>query len=156
MKTFCNCSFPRLTLLFIFMLISYTGFSQTSTSENETEIYTFEEVDRPPLAKTCKAKWEAERQQACTNEYIRKHLVKNFDTGLGSELEDGIVSLKIRFVINEEGKVVDVSVTGGPDIINEHAIEVASNLPRFEAGIHQEKPVRVQMEIPLRFKITNF
>lgn len=60
----------------------------------------------------------------------------------------------ISFVVNEKGEVQDVTVLkgigGGCD---EEAVRVIKSLPKFKPGEQRGKPVKVRMNIPVRFTL---
>lgn len=65
---------------------------------------------------------------------------------------EGTVYLK--FVVNKEGKVQDVSILRGVDpSIDQEAIKVIENLPEWKPGQQSGKPVDVCMQIPIMFKL---
>lgn len=145
---------PKIALLIFFLFTAAVCLSQTSGPENE--LYAFEEVENPPLAQGCKAKWKQKKQQECTFKSVQRHFLKKFNPGLASGLGiEGMVKMKISFVIDEQGKVTEVSAIGGPEKLNKHGKEVANTLPNFEPAVHQGKPVRVKMEMPLSFIVQN-
>ena len=156
LKTSAIQNFTKSVLLVFFLLSGIVCSSQTP--EAEKEIYSYKEVERPPLAKRCKAKWEIEKQQKCTTGYVRNHIMKNFNMDLASDLGlrgEGMVSMSVSFVVDEQGNITNIQATGGPDKLNEHARQVVLTLPRFQPAIHEGKPVRVKMEMPFRFQMFN-
>ena len=60
----------------------------------------------------------------------------------------------VTFVVERDGSVTDVKVLrgigGGCD---EEAIRVIQNMPKWEAGKQRGKPVRVQFNMPILFKL---
>ena len=60
----------------------------------------------------------------------------------------------VTFVVERDGKVTDVRVLrgigGGCD---EEAVRVIKNMPRWHAGKQRGKPVRVQFNMPILFKL---
>ena len=60
----------------------------------------------------------------------------------------------VTFVVEKDGKVTDVRVLrgigGGCD---EEAVRVIKNMPRWNAGKQRGKPVRVQFNMPILFKL---
>ncbi len=60
----------------------------------------------------------------------------------------------VTFVVERDGRVTDVKVLrgigGGCD---EEAVRVIQNMPKWEAGKQRGKPVRVQFNMPILFKL---
>ncbi len=63
-------------------------------------------------------------------------------------------TIYIKFVINADGSISDVTllkgIGGGCD---EEAIKVIKNMPNWIPGTQENKPVKVQFEIPLSFRL---
>ena len=70
-------------------------------------------------------------------------------------LEDGVQgTIKVRFVVKENGSVGEVQVLKGLDsYCDKEAKRVISSLPRFTPGRQQGKPVKVWYQIPVRLAI---
>ncbi len=60
----------------------------------------------------------------------------------------------LRFVVGKTGRVERVNVLRGPEIFREAAIDAVSQF-RFSPAIQNDKPVRVWMQMPIRFRLTN-
>lgn len=64
----------------------------------------------------------------------------------------GIVT--ITFVVNEKGKVVNVEAIGNADpVLKEEAIKAVKSSPIWTPGSHMMKNVKVQMSIPIVFRL---
>lgn len=62
----------------------------------------------------------------------------------------------IGFVINEKGKVTDVTLTRGVDpLLDKEALKVVENLPDWKPGKQSGKNVKVRMNIPIKFQLAN-
>lgn len=60
----------------------------------------------------------------------------------------------LRFVINTDGSIQDVEVVRSVEAsIDQAAIEVIENSPQWNPAIHQGRPVRSRMTIPIKFKL---
>ena len=156
LKIDSNQVFKPNALLVFFLLVTLVCSSQTT--EAQKEIYTFEEVERPPMAKVCNAKGKLEKQKKCTTKYVRTHIIKKFNMDLASDLGlrgAGIVTMTVTFEIDEQGNVKDIQATGGPEKLNEHTRQVVMTLPPFQPAVHHGKPVRVKMETSFRFQMFN-
>ncbi|HEY3405954.1 MAG TPA: TonB family protein [Ohtaekwangia sp.] len=60
----------------------------------------------------------------------------------------------VGFIVNREGKVVDVSIVRGiSDDCDKEAIRVISAMPAWKAGSQQGRAVSVRMVLPVTFKL---
>jgi periplasmic protein TonB len=69
--------------------------------------------------------------------------------------ENGIEgTVFVQFVVDTDGGISNVTVTRGVDpSLNEEAMRVIRNAPKWEPGQQRGKPVRVQFTIPIVFKL---
>lgn len=70
-------------------------------------------------------------------------------------MEKGIEgTVYVTFVIEKDGSVNKVHILRGiGKACDEEAMRVIRNMPRWKPGFQREKPVRVQYNIPIRFKL---
>ena len=62
----------------------------------------------------------------------------------------------VGFVINEKGKVTDVTLVRGVDpILDKEALKVVENLPDWKPGRQSGKNVKVRMNIPIKFQLAH-
>ena len=62
----------------------------------------------------------------------------------------------VGFVINEKGKVTDVTILRGIDpILDKEALKVVQNLPDWKPGKQSGKNVKVRMNMPIKFQLAN-
>jgi protein TonB len=60
----------------------------------------------------------------------------------------------LRFVINTDGSIQDVEVVRSVDpLLDQAALEVIRNSPRWKSALHHGRPVRSRMTIPIKFKL---
>ncbi len=61
----------------------------------------------------------------------------------------------IKFVVNENGNIVDVEVakSSGYDILDDEAIRVIKSMPKWKPGRQNNKNVQVQLLIPFNFTL---
>ncbi len=66
--------------------------------------------------------------------------------------EEGTV--KVGFVVGEDGSVQDVEVIDGPQdpALREAAVRAVSAMPKWSPGTQGNKPVNVKFMVPLTFK----
>ncbi|CAH8282056.1 TonB-like protein [Mariniflexile fucanivorans] len=131
--------------------------SEIITKEiDESQMVEFDLVENPPLAPECKSKWNVDKRKDCTSKYINMHLIRKFNTNLAQEANvTGRIRINIEFVIDINGKPINITANGGPKIMNENAIEVIGLLPNLKAGTKNGKPVNVLYKMPLVFQIAN-
>ncbi len=60
----------------------------------------------------------------------------------------------LRFVINEQGSVSNIEVMRGIGAgCDEEAVRVLASLPKFNPGKQRGNPVKVQMQVPINFRL---
>ncbi len=60
----------------------------------------------------------------------------------------------VRFVVDKQGNVTNVSVARGSErILNEAAVKHVKNMPKWEPGKQRGKKVKVQYVVPIRFRL---
>ncbi len=60
----------------------------------------------------------------------------------------------LTFIVNRDGSIGDIEVLRGVDkFLNEEAIRVVKKMPKWTPGMQNEEPVRVQLNLPVKFKI---
>ena len=134
--------------------IDYSKAEIVNKEIDESNVIEFKEVENPPLAPDCKSKWDVEKQKECTNKYIQRHVMRKFNTSLAGDVGlTGRVKIMIDFIIDTNGKVVNINATGGPEIMNQNAIEVIGLLPDLKPGMKDGKPINVSYKMPLIFQV---
>lgn len=114
---------------------------------NEKDVIHFAVIKNPPLAPFCKDK-------KCTSKYIQMHIERNFNTKLANEAGiSGKIQIMIEFIIDLEGKPINIKASGGPEILNQNAIDVIASLPKFKPGAKDGKPINVTYNLPLLFQV---
>lgn len=62
----------------------------------------------------------------------------------------------VGFVIDEKGKVTDVTILRGIDpLLDKAAMKVVQNLPAWKPGMQSGKNVKVRMNMPIKFQLAN-
>lgn len=62
----------------------------------------------------------------------------------------------VKFVVEKDGKVSNAEMIRGLTAEQDkEVLRVINNLRRFNPGMHNGKPVRVQLSIPIDFKMIN-
>ena len=123
---------------------------------DDTSIIEFKDSENPPLAPECEAKWDSDKKRDCTNKYIQNHLRRKFNLDLLGEVKQtGKVKIMITFIIDTDGKAINIEATGGPDILNENAVDVIGLLPNFKPATKDGEPINVSCKMPLQFFIAD-
>lgn len=134
-------------LLFLLPLLSF------GQELKQDQIFTFEEVAQPPLAKTCKRKKTIEQQRDCTAIYIHDFVNRHFDTNKAAKImKKAPLRLQAQLIINSEGKVSEVKATGGPEELNSHLQEILLSLKDFQPAMQDGKAVKVSYTFPVSMR----
>lgn len=116
----------------------------------QSETIPFSEVEQPPLAKSCKSKWELKRQKDCTSSFVNNFVNYRFNMDLAKKLGvKGSLEMEASFIVTKAGKVDKISVKGGPEGLNEHVINIINKLPNFKPARHQDESVAVSFHLPI-------
>ena len=69
--------------------------------------------------------------------------------------EEGVEGVVfVSFIINEEGKLKDLKVLRSPDDrLSANAMEVVGKMPKWTPGKQDGKPVKVQYNLPISYKL---
>jgi TonB family protein len=116
-----------------------------------TDVYTV--VDEMPSFKGCGGK-DAVESRKCTFQKIMEYTNTNLKYPEEAKTAKVEGTVKVKFIIDEEGNVTSPSIVegigGGCD---EEALRLISSMPQWNAGHQDGQPVKVEMELPLRFQI---
>lgn len=149
-------------LAIFFTAICFSQNTETETPQINTEKATatetqpmpFKLAEFPPLAPDCKEKWKIEKQQNCTRNFILNHVNRKLNTNLVSELGlTGFVRIDVTFTIDKEGNPKNISASGGPEILNQNAIEVLKTLPQLTPATHHGELVEIYLKFPVALDI---
>ncbi len=113
----------------------------------------FATVDAIPSFPDCKS--GSKDQLDCFNEEMIKHIQEYFVYPNKALLNKQEGEVWVRFIIDKEGNVTNIKTLGpkGGKILNDEAIRVVSNLPKFKPAIHEGKPVSVKYGFPINFSL---
>lgn len=136
--------------------VDYSKVDLINKEIDKSQMVEFNEVENPPLASDCKSKWDVEKRKECTNKFIQQHVMRKFNTDLAAEVGlTGKIKIMIEFIIDTNGKAINITASGGPEIMNQNAIEVIGLLPDFRPGTRDGKPINVSYKMPLTFQIAD-
>lgn len=61
----------------------------------------------------------------------------------------------VSFVVNKDGSICDVKIMRGVDLaLDQEAIRVVSNMPRWKPGKQGDRTVRVSYRVPINFQLS--
>lgn len=125
-------------------------------TEVENDVIPFVAIEQVPLSRACDPRINSGTKKKCTSRAIAWHFMRKFDTDLMAEVDfEGLVTIETSFVIDKNGVVKDIFATGGPELFNEHAVDVTEQLPLFIPGYLEGKEVEVSYTMPIKFQIVN-
>ncbi|WP_052184229.1 hypothetical protein [Psychroserpens sp. Hel_I_66] len=130
----------------------------TKVNIEDTNEVPFAVIENVPVYRDCNQKLSNAELKQCMSDKINRHVVKNFNTKLGSSLglPDGIVRIHVVFKIDTEGKVIDILTRAPHPELEKEAKRVISLLPDMKKpGIQRGKPVIVPYALPIVFAIDN-
>ncbi len=113
----------------------------------------FATVDAIPAFPSCNS--GNKDQLDCFNDEMIKHIQEYFaypDEALLNKQEGEVW---VRFIIDTKGNVTNIKTLGpkGGKILNDEAIRVVSNLPKFTPAMKDGEPVSVKYGFPINFSL---
>ena len=130
-----------LTVCIALLAISLRAQNQTASLNEEDKIYT-SPVEIMPQYKG------GEEGLAFRLNHIRYLFIDRMQNIQGKVL--------VKFVVEKDGKVSNAEMVQGLTAEQDREVlRVINNLRRFNPGMHNGKPVRVQLSIPIDFKMIN-
>lgn len=123
---------------------------------DENDIVPFATVDQVPLGPECKRSWSRDEQKKCTESFVKNHVNRKFNTDLAGDIGlVGRVRIDVKFIIDTDGNPVNISASGGPNVMNENAIDVIASLPKLRSGLQNGEKVNVSYIMPILFMVAN-
>lgn len=132
----------KFILLFLF-LVFLPSTAQNNSDQTEDKIYASVEVNPEPLGGI-----------NAFREYVTNELLKSIGH-IKSNLQ---ASLLIRFVVNENGKLINFEVLKDNSKsynLSELVIKIMKKYPDWKPGYMYGKAVKVYYNFPLKFNITS-
>ncbi|MFT4645060.1 MAG: protein TonB [Planctomycetota bacterium] len=140
-------------LSFLLVILFSVTLSYSQKSNKDSEIFTVVE-SMPVFSKKC-VLYSGDRQNQCTIKAIQ-----NYSAGVDYPQKainaDAEGKVYIRFVVQKNGKVKDVRLlrSSGYEILDDVAFKHIKKMPKFaKPGYQRGKPVKVQYNIPIIFKL---
>lgn len=130
----------KLLAIFTVILLVLMSFSIDSTAQDSTEkIYVV--VDQQPQFKG----GEKARAKYLVNEI-------QYPENAAKQGIDGVVF--VQFIVEKDGTVTNIKIKRGVnELLDAEAMRVVKNMPKWIPGMQKGKPVRVMVNMPIRFKL---
>ena len=134
----------RIVLLFVLLGISFLTKAQQQV-ENKDTIYISEKMPQFPGG------------DDAFYTYLDKnvHLPDGFDAA-AYLVENGnqFVPISVAFTINVDGSIINAHVIEKVnEMLDNKAVEIIKNMPKWEPGFKNGKSIKVQYAIPVRFNL---
>ncbi|MDO5979656.1 M56 family metallopeptidase [Flavivirga spongiicola] len=111
-------------------------------------------VDKAPIFPGCESLQDKQEQKKCTSNAITKHVNRNFNTELATELGlSGRQRINVIFKINKEGNITGVRSRAPHPALEVEAIRVINTLPKMIPGEQRGKKVDVPYSLPIIFQV---
>ena len=111
-----------------------------------------QQPDTAPVYPGCEQETE---QMSCFKEHLLNFMVENFDSDLLKKVKDAKqVSMMVSFIINEEGKLDEISVKSGYDFLNDEMKRVLSKIPGISPAQKDGQPIAMRYELPVIFEVS--
>ena len=117
-------------------------------------VESFNTVDRIPAFRVCKKSSSKEDMKFCFNTQLVNFVEDNLF--YPEDLDEGISGVvAINFVINKEGKVNNIRVTGDKNIrtLKEEIIDLIYQLPKMKPAVKAGENVAVEFDFLLNFSL---
>lgn len=148
-------------ILFILLFIVSNVFGQNTTEvvpakdhayEYEQEGIPLAVIEQVPIFEECKT-IPMEKHRDCFHEMMSKFIQKNFyypEEALENKIQGRVF---IRFVIEKDGSINIVTVSGPHKLLEEAAINMIKKMPKLIPGKQKGETVRVSYSVPIIFKL---
>lgn len=109
-----------------------------------------QQPDKLPVYPGCET---AEEKMSCMRENVLAFIGDEFNTGLIKEInEKGQISMYVVFVIDELGKIDEISVKSAYEKLNAEMERVVKKLPLIKPAEADGYPIRMRYELPVVFE----
>lgn len=126
---------------------------EVEEEEEVMEDVPFAIIEDVPVYPGCKG--NKDQLRACLQEQITKHVNKNFNSELASDLglPPGVKRIFVMFKIDKDGSITDVQARAPHVRLQEEAVRVVKKLPKMTPGKQRGRPVGVKYSLPIAFKV---
>ena len=99
-------------------------------------------------------RFEGCADDACTQQEIMRYIARNTKYPPIAKENNITGRVFISFVVDKTGKVIKVKILRGVDkYLDAEAVRVVGTMPTFKPGKQRGKPVNVQYNVPINFKL---
>ncbi len=121
--------------------------------ENVIEEVPFAVIESVPTFPGCKG--SNAQKKKCFNKKMQKHIAKNFNADLAQDLglSAGRKKIAVQFIIDENGRVIDIMSRAPHPRLKKEAERVIKKLPKLVPGRQRNKNVRVRYNLPIVFNV---
>lgn len=118
---------------------------------NDIKVVPFAAVQNPAIFPDCE---DAKDLKKCFSNKIRKHVSKNFDTGLAEVLGlTGMQRLAAMFKVDTNGDITDIRVRSINEELKQEFERVLNELPEMKPATQNGEKVNMLFSLPLVFRI---
>ena len=120
--------------------------------DNQSDI--FKIVEEMPRFGDCASAPSKDERELCSDRAVLRYFAENIrypDFARTNNIEGLVV---VQFIIEKDGSVTEAHVIrdiGGN--CGKEALRVANNMPKWTPGLQRGRPVRVQINMPVRFQL---
>lgn len=142
----------KLALAFLLVLQTILVTAQETKVTSAEIAQGFGLTEEVPIFPGCE-KTEKKDSFRCFQSKIYEHIKVNFrypEKALNQYIQGRVL---VTYVINIDGKIIDISATGGELILQKEAIRIISLLPKMTPGTQKGVPVKVRYSVPITFKL---
>ncbi len=138
----------------LFVLIAILGFTSITTAQEKWGDVDKNEVtmrELPPIWPGCEDGTAAEINKCFTTK-LSKHIASNFKypaAAYNNNVEGKVI---VDFIINTDGNVEIVSVSGGAPELQAEAKRNILEIPQMKPGMLAGKPRAISYKVPFTFK----
>ncbi|HHB52010.1 MAG TPA: hypothetical protein ENK75_03040 [Saprospiraceae bacterium] len=114
---------------------------------------TFTNIKEAPVFPGCTG--SKEEIKKCFSKSVKTIILKKFDSQLGQELNlsPGKKRIAAQFVVDKNGKIMDIKVRAPHKRLEKETRRVIQLLPQMKAGKKDGKPVGVRFTLPITFEV---
>ena len=108
-----------------------------------------------PVINSCAMIEDRTERETCSNQGIMEHIINKLVYPKDAQQAGIEGTVIVKFVIDKTGQVSETKVMKGPDALAKAAESVVRSLPGFTPGLQNDKPVNVELVLPIRFTLSD-
>ena len=135
-------------------LIDIDAVIEVKIDEAIVEDVPFDFIQDAPVFKGCE-NLSKEDNKVCFDKKMKRFIHRNFDVDLANELglHSGKHRIHSQFIINKEGKVIDVKIIAPHKRLEKETQRIIKKLPKFKPGKQNNTTVKVRYSLPITFSV---